>query len=149
MPTQEELSSSEQFQSVFREALPLDTKLERARTELLDLSARNRLLNIPRSAKSARSIGVIDEKSVEIHRLLVKEGKAFTFLPGREATKSEVTKLSEEAGLNEIAELAQPEDTSVDERGVFARHSDTHLQTRLTCIFQPIVGSILGPHSQN
>jgi len=132
MPTQEEPSPSEQFQSVFREALPLDTKLERARTELLDLSARNRLLNLPRSAKSARSITVIDEKSVETYRLLVKEGKAFTFLPGREATKSEAAKPSEEAELDEISELAQPEDNSMDQRGVFARHSDTRLQTRLT-----------------
>jgi hypothetical protein len=119
MPTQEEPSPSEQFQSVFREALPLDTKLERARTELLDLSARNRLLNLPRSAKSARSITVIDEKSVETYRLLVKEGKAFTFLPGRETTKSEAAKPSEEAELDEISELAQPEDNSMDERGVF------------------------------
>lgn len=132
MPTQEEPSPSEQFQSVFREALPLDTKLERARTELLDLSARNRLLNLPRFAKSARSITVIDEKSVETYRLLVKEGRTFTFLPGREATKSDVTKPSEEVEPDEVSELAQPEDDSVDERGVFARHSDTRLQTRLT-----------------
>ena len=73
---------------------------------------------------------MIYEKSVETYRLLVKEGKAFTFLPGREATKSETAKPSEEAELDEISELAQPEDNSMDQRGVFARHSDTRLQTR-------------------
>jgi hypothetical protein len=36
--------------SVFQSALPVAEKLERARTELLDLSARNRLLSIPQSA---------------------------------------------------------------------------------------------------
>ncbi len=38
------------FESTFLQAsLSADAKLERARTELLDLTARNRLLNIPRS----------------------------------------------------------------------------------------------------
>ena len=37
-------------ESIFNGSLPLEAKLERARTELLDLSARNRLLNIPRSS---------------------------------------------------------------------------------------------------
>jgi len=37
--------------------LPLAEKLEQARTELLDLSARNRLLNMPRGAR-ARSVTV-------------------------------------------------------------------------------------------
>ncbi len=63
--------------------LSLQQKLERARTELLDLSARNKLLNIPRS-RTAKLLEIIDERSTEIYRLLVKEGKAFTFLPGRE-----------------------------------------------------------------
>ena len=44
--------------SVFESDLALDMKLERARTELLDLSARNRLLNIPRSAKSAKTLEI-------------------------------------------------------------------------------------------
>ncbi|HEY4355853.1 MAG TPA: DUF3320 domain-containing protein [Acidobacteriaceae bacterium] len=130
MSTQEELSSPEQSTSIFREALPLDVKLERARTELLDLSARNRLLNTPRSAKSARSIEVVDEKSGEIYRLLVEEGKTFTFLPGREAHAEDQP--AGLAGREEVTELAQPEDSSMDERGVLLRHIDTKLQTRLT-----------------
>lgn len=109
--------------SVFQSDLPIDAKLERARTELLDLSARNRLLNIPRSAKSAKTLEIIDERGVEVFRLLSKDGKAFTFLAGR----GEV-----EEGEDEIAELVQPDEDGVDTRGVSNRHSDTRLQTRLT-----------------
>src|ERR1700750_2462580 len=116
--------------SVFQSNLPLAEKLERARTELLDLSARNRLLNMPRGAR-ARSIAVVDEKAHEVFRLLVREGKAFTFVAGRAADESA---LASESGAenDEIDDLAQPDDSSMDERGVLRRHSDTKLQTRLT-----------------
>ena len=116
--------------SVFQSTLPLAEKLDRARMELLDLSARNRLLNMPRGSKGARTIEVIDEKSTETFRLLVREGKAFTFVAGRAAEGQ-----ANEQGApdpDEITDLAQPEDESTDERGVFRRHSDTRLQTRLT-----------------
>jgi very-short-patch-repair endonuclease len=104
-------------------------KLERARTELLDLSARNRLLNIPRSAKSARTIEVVDEKTPEVFRILVTENRAFTFLPGRAAAAGTGAEIGDEP--DEISDLAQPDD-SVNERGVFNRHVDTKLQTKLT-----------------
>lgn len=112
--------------SILQSGLPADAKLERARTELLDLSARNRLLNIPRSAKSAQTLEIIDELSDEIFRLLVGGGKPFNFLPGKSAAGAE------EADEEEIGELSQPEDDGVDERGVANRHTDTRLQTRLT-----------------
>ena len=72
-------------QSIFQSSLPLAEKLERARVELLDLSARNRLLNMPRGARGGRSIEIIDEKVGEVFRLLVLEGKTFTFVAGRAA----------------------------------------------------------------
>ena len=108
--------------------LSVAEKLERARMELLDLSARNRLLSIPRSAKSARTIEVIDEKSDEVFRILVTENRTFTFLPGRAAI---VVKDSADNESDEIGDLAQPDET-VNERGIFNRHVDTKLQTRLT-----------------
>ncbi|MGY3230984.1 very-short-patch-repair endonuclease [Luteibacter sp. HA06] len=116
--------------SIFQSSLPLADKLEQARTELLDLSARNRLLNMPRGAR-ARSITVVDEKSAEVFRLLSREGKAFTFVAGRAADESA---LVDDAGAekDEIDDLAQPDDESTDERGIFRRHADTKLQTRLT-----------------
>ncbi len=95
--------------------------------ELLDLSARNRLLNMPRSSKNARSIEIVDEKSAETFRLLVREGKVFTFAAGKGPSSGE-----DEEDAGEIADLAQPEDDATDERGVFGRHADTRLQTRLT-----------------
>lgn len=111
--------------SIFENNLPLDAKLERARTELLDLSARNRLLNIPRSAKSTKTLEIVDERAEEVFRLLITENKAFTFLPGKGAPVNP----DEDA---DTLELIQPEDDSVDDRGIASRHSDTRLQTRLT-----------------
>ncbi|MEI9991689.1 MAG: DUF4011 domain-containing protein [Rhizomicrobium sp.] len=105
--------------------MPIETKLDRARTELLDLSARNKLLNIPRSAKSASTLEIVDERSDEVFRLLVRESRPFTFLAGRSAA-------TEETDEDEVAELAQPDGDVMDERGVYARHADTRLQTKLT-----------------
>jgi hypothetical protein len=61
--------------SIFQSNLPLREKLDRARTDLLDLSARNRLLNMPRSAKGARAVEIVDEKTPEIFRLLVRDAR--------------------------------------------------------------------------
>jgi hypothetical protein len=116
--------------SIFQSSLPMADKLEQARTELLDLSARNRLLNMPRGAR-ARSITVVDEKSAEVFRLISREGKAFTFVAGRAADESALVG-EDGAEKDEIDDLAQPEDDSTDDRGILRRHSDTRLQTRLT-----------------
>jgi very-short-patch-repair endonuclease len=112
--------------SVFQSDLPIDAKLDRARTELLDLSARNRLLNIPRSAKSAKTLEIVDERGSEVFRVLVRDGKAFTFVAG----KGEL--IEGEGSEEELVDLVQPGDDGVDARGVANRHSDTRLQTRLT-----------------
>jgi hypothetical protein len=114
-------------ESIFLTADPIARKLERARDELLDLTARNRLLNMPRQSRTARTIEVVDEKATEVYRVLVQEGKALTFLAGR-AQKATVG----EEDADEIEELAQPEDDSRDNHGALNRHVDTKLQTRLT-----------------
>jgi hypothetical protein len=116
--------------SVFHSDLSLAAKLDRARTELLDLSARNRLLNIQRSSKATKTVEVVDERSAEVFRLLVKEAKPFTFLPGKGG--SSAPDGDDTAEDQALAELPQPEDSQVDERGVAVRHSDTRLQTRMT-----------------
>lgn len=122
----------------------VEEKLERARTELLDLSARNRLLNMPKSGKSAKIIEMVDELSSEVFRLLVGESKPFTFVPGMPSRKTpsgdEPSAEADPSALPEaadedsdvIADLALPEDDEVDERGIAGRHSDTRLQTRFT-----------------
>ncbi|WP_119680768.1 DUF3320 domain-containing protein [Indioceanicola profundi] len=105
-------------------------KLERGRMELLDLSTRNRLIHLPKS-RTTKTIEVVDERTDEVFRLLVGEGKPFTFSAGRRAP-GEKPEDSQEQDSQEITVLAQPEDDAVDERGIAQRHSDTKLQTRLT-----------------
>lgn len=120
-------------------------KLEKARTELLDLSARNRLLNMPRSGKGTKTIEIVDEKSSEIFRLLVIDGKAFTFVPGMPSRKAgkgaddEATDGNASTGdaqadedADVIEDLALPDNDEFDDRGVAARHADTRLQTKFT-----------------
>ncbi|HHO0187844.1 DUF4011 domain-containing protein [Enterobacter cloacae] len=58
--------------------LSLEQKLEKARAELLDLGARNRLLNIPRS-KNTRFLEVIDERSELVYNLLFNEKRHSPF----------------------------------------------------------------------
>ena len=112
--------------SLFEGNLSIERKLDHARTELLDLSARNRLLHVPRSAKNSRIVEILDERSSEVFRLLVRDGRTFTFLTGKGAASDE------DDDADEVVDLAQPEDESTDDRGVFTRHADTRLQTRLT-----------------
>lgn len=115
--------------SVFQSALSIEEKVERARTELLDLSARNRLLNVPRFSKSAKTIDIVGESTAEVFRILVVESKAMTFLAGAKGRDSADVEGAEE---DEVVELALPEDDERDEGGRLVRHSDTKLQTRMT-----------------
>jgi hypothetical protein len=116
----------------------LAEKLDRARTELLDLSARNRLLNMPKSTKSSKTIEIVDERSSEVFRLLVSEAKAFTFLPGLPSRKPSQGSDEDSGGERDsddeevILDLALPDDDVTDDRGVAGRHADTRLQTRFT-----------------
>ncbi|MBI3229509.1 MAG: DUF4011 domain-containing protein, partial [Burkholderiales bacterium] len=124
--TQPNLADQPTESTFLKNDLPINEKLERARMELLDLSARNKLLNIPRNSKTSRTITIIDEKSEEIFRMLVTESKTFTFLPGRASAQAK-----QEEDEEEIVELANP-DESIDEQGRAKRHIDNKLQTRLT-----------------
>ncbi|MCX5581741.1 DUF3320 domain-containing protein [Kaistia terrae] len=119
--------------SIYQSNLPLETKLERARIELLDLSARNRLLNVPRFSKAARTIDIVDERSTEVYRLLAKDAKAFTFAAGRPDRAGADAAVEEDEDLSAV-ELAQPEEAEeeMDGQGRAKRHVDTKLQTRMT-----------------
>lgn len=59
----------------------LHARLEAARRELLDLTARNRLLNTPRRVARTTRLDIVDERSQDIFRLLVNEGRAMSFEP--------------------------------------------------------------------
>lgn len=110
--------------------------LDQSRNSLLDLSTRNRLISIPQNSKQAKIIEVVDELSTEIFRLLVKEAKPMSFLPGKNKSKNtveEVDATTQEDKDDDFGELPQPdENESIDERGVAKRHSDLYLQTLLT-----------------
>lgn len=108
--------------------MAVEEKIERARTELLDLSARNRLLHVPRFSKSAKTIDIVDEKSMEVFLLLVIENKAMTFLADAKGGE----KSGEHAGDEELVELALPDDVEHDEQDKLVRHGGTKLQTKMT-----------------
>ena len=110
-------------------AVDLRGRLLRERNALLDMSTRNRLLNIPMRTQNVRTIEIVDEKAAEILRLL-GDGKAMTFLPG--VALSEAAKAELEPGDTDTGDIPQPEDDTVDEKGRAARHVDLKLQTRLT-----------------
>lgn len=105
-------------------ALSLEQKLETARAELLDLGARNRLLNIPRS-KNTRFLEIIDERSEEIYKLLINENKSFTFLHGKSGKDED----SEADDIDEKSFIYQFDENSTEKK---SQHTDTKLQTRLT-----------------
>jgi very-short-patch-repair endonuclease len=113
--------------SIFQSNLSVEAKIEKARTELLDLSARNRLLNVPRFSKSAKTIDIVDEKSSEIFRILVNDGKTMTFLAGAKGRDPK-----DGTDGDELIELALPDDDERDADGRLVRHGDTKLQTRMT-----------------
>lgn len=99
-------------------------RIDKDRRELLDLSARNRLINTPRGASKGRRLDIVDERSEEVFRLLVRDGKSMSFDPGAgEAAK--------EPGEDDSARgLEQPEG-DFDASALDPRHTDLRLQTRL------------------
>ena len=105
---------------------PISERLLKARHALLDLSARNRLLNTPLRTRNNRAIEIVDEKANIVFGAL-SDGKAMTFLPGADLPAGE-----RDTDDTDTAAIPQPGDDAVDARGVAARHSDSRLQTRLT-----------------
>src|SRR5579863_295025 len=102
-------------------AMLMERILEISRKELLDLSARNRLISTPRDTLRSKRLDIIDERSDEVFRLLIRERKALTFLAGRGDDST-----TEQQGV--IPGLAQPD----DEVPAADRHVDLRLQTKLT-----------------
>lgn len=128
MDQKTEVTAEQAENSVFAGNLTVEAKIERARMELLDLGARNRLLNVPRFSKSAKTVDIVDEKSNEVFRILVSEGKAMTFLAGAKGRE----KAGEEDSGEELIEIALPDDDERDDKGNLVRHGDTKLQTKMT-----------------
>lgn len=102
-------------------SLSLSQKLEKSRAELLDLTARNRLLNIPKS-KTTKFLEVVNERSDILFKMLFEESKPFTFLHGREDKKIDEDIETNDSDSDDIVFLEDSE----------SNHTDTKLQTKLT-----------------
>ena len=89
----------------------IQTKLNTVRTELLDQSLRNPLINY--RLLRARGVEIVDESPPDVYRILVQEGKAMSFLPKPETEEDD--------------NLQQFEDDEVETDP--ARHTDNKLQT--------------------
>jgi hypothetical protein len=123
---------------------PIDAQITRARRELLDLTARNRLINTPLTRSRSSRLDVTDELSSEIFRIIVQERREMAFLsdeqPGTDeqsdadhAEQNEgQTALSDHSDGFEAADalhFAQPIEDDDDE--IADRHLDQNLQTPL------------------
>ena len=105
--------------------MTIETSIATSRKELLELSTRNRLLSCPRGSKTAKVVEVVDEKTEEVLRLLLVDGKKMTFSPAPPRANADEDDVEPEG-------FAQPDDDDdVDEDGVAKRHRDTKLQTKL------------------
>src|SRR5438874_13084186 len=95
--------------------MTIEAKLEQARRNLLELSTRNRLINMPRRRKRAKVVEIAGERSDEVFRILVSEEREMSFLPIPEELE----------GTTDINDwFAQPSDDH-------DRHTDKFLQTIL------------------
>ncbi|WP_010581776.1 DUF3320 domain-containing protein [Schlesneria paludicola] len=100
--------------------------LDRTRQNLLDLSLRNRLINSPRGETRSQRLDVIDERSEDVFRILVRDEKAMTFLAAREEDA-----LTVESGASLESELPLPVILNELDETVEVRYRDKQLQTRL------------------
>jgi hypothetical protein len=96
--------------------MTIEAKLEQARRNLLELSTRNRLINMPRRRKRAKVVEIAGGRSDEVFRILVSQGREMSFLPIPE-------ELEATTDINDL--FAQPTSDDPD------RHSDKLLQTTL------------------
>jgi len=98
------------------------SRLEASRKELLDLGLRNPLLNYKTS--KARGLHIIQEKSVYIYDILVRQNKSMTFLGLPEKKGDEQGGLFPELSQPELAEAQQDTKLQTDE-------TDLKLQVKL------------------
>ena len=73
--------------------MDLITAIEKTRRDLLELSARNRLIHTPLETKKPGWIQIVGERSDQLFDILVRQNKAMTFLP--KAVDASATELQE------------------------------------------------------
>ncbi len=113
----------------------LENKLNSTRKDLLDLSARNRLINTRRSAARSSRLDVVDELAEEVFRILIVEKRKMSFLGKPENSTSVARVADASAEVDEAVDefgsydLEQPDEEV--ESGTADRHTDDKLQTNL------------------
>ena len=105
-------------------------KLEASRRELLDLGLRNPLLNY--RLPVSRGVHIEKESITNIYEVLVKQGKAMTFLPKTDVKekKETATEFTEPVILPEPVTLPEPEEIVYDTR-LQTTETPAALQNRL------------------
>ena len=98
-------------------------KLENDRRSLLDLSLRNPLLNY---RLRARGLELVGESPAEVHRILVTQGRAMTFVHDPRKEKSKETDSSQEAEASPGGEAVEPR---AEAPPMQVSHTDQRLQT--------------------
>ena len=110
----------------------IQSEIEKSRSDVLDLSLRNPLLNFRPSKR--RGVQVVDELSRELFSILVENGRVMYFRPAPEDQLS-APSTTEPAGRTDdvpaelLALLAEPAEETGE---AAARHTDNKLQTALT-----------------
>ena len=100
----------------------IQTILDAAREELLDLSLRNPLINY-RLLKT-RGVEVIDEFPTDVYRILVEEGRAMSFLPKPEPEENDSLLFEDNGVANNLAQHIGNK--------LQTNHSSAELQNRLS-----------------
>ena len=100
----------------------IQTKLNEARKELLDLSLRNPLINY--RLLKARGLEVVDESPPSVYRILVQQGKVMSFLPKPELEQDDDFQLFEE-------DEAETDPARLTDSKLQTHYSPTELQRRL------------------
>ena len=106
-------------------------RLEKERKELLDLSTRTRLLDVPRRLTRVKTVEVVDELADEVFRILAQNKTPMSFLPATdEAMRAALD--GEEPSPEQFSWLAQPDDNDTLNGDIARRHLDTRLQTKMS-----------------
>lgn len=103
------------------EPIDLSSAIEKTRSELLELTARNRLIHTPLESKKPTWVRIVGEHSDSLFDLLVRQKKTLTFLP--QATEEptlddaslESTSPTDITSLDYVASTESPIDSVVDD----------------------------------
>tara|TARA_R110002072_G_scaffold302710_2_gene487566 strand:- start:53610 stop:58475 length:4866 start_codon:yes stop_codon:yes gene_type:complete len=126
----------------------IDAQITHSRRELLDLTARNRLINTPLTRSRSSRLDITDELSSEVFRIIVQERREMAFLSDENSHTDEQSDTEEQTSDHDVEQegvqaasaddselsasenvvhFAQPIEDDDDE--IADRHLDQNLQT--------------------